>query len=78
MKKSKTTKEQKSLINEMMLFEDGQLSEIDTIKLFSELVQTGIAWRLQGFYGRNAVCLIENEIIDKKGNILVDFNDYLW
>ena len=56
----------------MMDFEQGNLSEFDTIKLFSYLVKTKMAWTLQGFYGRTAHNLIESGVLDKKGNILID------
>jgi len=51
-------------------YENGLLSEQDTIKLFAELIKNGMAWTLQGHYGRTAHTLIENKIIDKRGNIL--------
>jgi hypothetical protein len=59
----------------MMDFEQGSLSEVDSIKLFSFLVKTKMAWTLQGMYGRTAHNLIENGVLDKKGNILVDLAD---
>jgi len=40
-------------------FEQGNLSEEGVLSLFQHLVDTGLAWRLQGSYGRNAQHLIE-------------------
>jgi hypothetical protein len=58
----------------MINWEEGLLSEAGSIILFSELIKSGLAWQLQGTYGREAVSYVENKIIDKKGNILVDVN----
>ena len=44
--------------DELMAFEDGQLDEDQTVELFQRLIDTGLAWQLQGFYGRTAVQLI--------------------
>lgn len=60
----------------MMDFENGQLSEVDSIKLFSYLVKTKMAWKLQGFYGRTAHQLIESGILDRNGNVMIDLEDY--
>jgi hypothetical protein len=36
---------------------------------WSYLIKTGICWSLQGWYGRVASMLIEQEQIDREGNI---------
>jgi hypothetical protein len=61
-------------IGQIIAFENGDLDEADTIRLFSTLVSTGAAWTLQGFYGRTAASLIDNGILDADGNILIDLD----
>jgi hypothetical protein len=48
-----------NLLDAIMAFEQGSLDEESTISLFQHLVDTGMAWKLQGFYGRTAMDLIE-------------------
>ena len=40
-------------------FESGDLSQEGIIELFQNLINSGLAWRLQGSYGRMADKLIE-------------------
>ena len=49
----------KDLTSMLMDYEGGQLDESETVELFQHLIDTGMAWRLQGHYGRTAKALIE-------------------
>jgi hypothetical protein len=46
-------------IDFIMDWEDGQLCPECTIAFFQYLINTGLAWSLQGMYGRMATDLIE-------------------
>lgn len=43
----------------IIAFEQGELDREGVIELFQHLVNTGLAWQLQGSYGRMAADLIE-------------------
>lgn len=47
----------------MMDYEDGTLSNTETLTLFQYLIDTGLAWKLQGHYKRMANALIEKGLI---------------
>lgn len=51
------------LVGAMMAFEEGEASEQEVVDLFQHLVDTGMAWTLQGFYGRTAAALIEAGLV---------------
>jgi hypothetical protein len=51
------------MLDKIIEFENGNLTDEEAIELFQELVDTGLAWKLQGFYGRMASTLIEQGII---------------
>jgi hypothetical protein len=60
----------KNLLNDIMNYEDGMLDTQEILNLFSQLVASGLAWQLQGAYGRQAQSLINQGYLDKEGNIL--------
>lgn len=47
------------LTERIIEFEDGEANQERTIELFQYFIDTGIAWQLQGSYGRMAERLIE-------------------
>lgn len=47
------------LLSGMIAWEDGELTDDEEDVLFQDLVTSGMAWRLQGMYGRRAEALIE-------------------
>ena len=47
------------LTSKIIAYETDALDEAATIELFQHLVDTGMAWKLQGHYGRTAAALIE-------------------
>ena len=53
------------VVGAIMEFEQGSMLDDDIIVLFQHLVDTGMAWSLQGSYGRMARTLIENGAIHK-------------
>lgn len=45
-------------IETIMAYEQGDLSDDETIEMFQKLIDSGDAWKLQGSYGRMAKALI--------------------
>lgn len=58
------------MVGDIMAYEQGDLSDEDTLRLFSHLIKTGLAWTLQGHYGRMAVALMDAGWLNSKGDIL--------
>lgn len=50
-------------LDQIMAYEDGRLDEEGTVALFQDLVNSGLAWKLQGHYGRTARQLIEAGLV---------------
>ena len=47
-------------VDKIMAFEQGNLDEEGVIELFQDLIDSGLAWQLQGSYGRMANALSAN------------------
>jgi hypothetical protein len=54
------------LADRLAAYEDGELPQDEAIALFQYLVDTGLAWKLQGSYGRAAMALIEAGAIQRR------------
>ena len=51
------------MLDQIIAFEDGELDFEDTVELFQHLVDNGMAWQLQGTYGRVAQSMIDAGLI---------------
>lgn len=49
-----------NVVSRIMAYEDGELTHEEVVGLFQELINSGLAWSLQGHYGRMATALIES------------------
>ena len=54
------------LVNRMIQWENGEMTEEEVISLFQELVDNGMAWTLQGIYGKTANDLIGTGLVRRK------------
>lgn len=52
-------------VGAIIAYETGELELDGVVELFQNLVDTGLAWQLQGHYGRTAVALIEAGLVTK-------------
>jgi hypothetical protein len=50
-------------VGQIMAYENSELSEQGIVELFQHLVDSGLAWQLQGSYGRMAKQLIEGGFV---------------
>ena len=55
------------LVGKIMDWESGQMEEEEAIEFFQELINNGMAWSLQGCYGRTAQALINAGHCDPAG-----------
>ena len=57
-------------VSKIIAYENGEMSKGEVISLFQELIDTGLAWKLQGHYGRTAKQMIDAGMVE-----LVDTTD---
>jgi hypothetical protein len=55
-----------SLVEKIMRYEQGEMSEDEVLELFQQLINDGSVWLLQGHYGRMAHSLIEAGMVEPK------------
>jgi hypothetical protein len=53
-------------MDQIIAYENGDLDEDGTVELFQYLVDSGLAWSLQGSYGRMAMRLIEAGLVRER------------
>lgn len=46
-------------IDFIIRFESGEVTEEEVVENFQNMIDSGVVWQLQGFYGRTAAGLIE-------------------
>ena len=52
------------LVQRIIDFETGEMqTEEEVLDFFQDLINTGMAWRLQGYYGRTAASLIDQGLL---------------
>ena len=52
------------IVEQIISFEDGKMeTEEEVVAFFQYLVSTGLAWQLQGSYGRQARAMIEAGLV---------------
>jgi hypothetical protein len=54
------------ITSNIIAFESGELDQDGVIELFQNLVDSGLAWSLQGSYGRTAQALIQAGLVTAK------------
>lgn len=52
-------------IDQIIAYENGDLSFEETVEMFQGLIDTGAAWTLQGSYGRTAAAFIDAGVCSK-------------
>ena len=56
-----------NILNKIETYERGEVSSKEEATFFQELVDSGMAWHLQGHYGRKAAMLIEEGKVKNNG-----------
>lgn len=51
------------MVDQIIRYEEGEMTHEEVVTFFQGLVNTGLAWSLQGHYGRTAMALIEEGLV---------------
>ncbi|MFF8845522.1 hypothetical protein ACF08N_22840 [Streptomyces sp. NPDC015127] len=62
----------KDIAIDIMSYEADELEIDEIVDLFATLIRSGMAWTLQGSYGRTAQTLIDEGIVSPGGDVLVE------
>ncbi len=47
------------MVDKIIRYENGEMNTTEVVEFFQELINNGLAWSLQGHYGRTASQLID-------------------
>ena len=67
--------EMMDLMNRVVQYESEDHSLEWVLQLYADLIATGLAWQLQGRYGREAKAMIDEGLITVQGDIDWDMYD---
>lgn len=62
----------KDIAFDLIAFEADELEIDEIVELFATLIKSGMAWTLQGSYGRTAQELIDQGVISPNGEVLTE------
>lgn len=62
----KSEKGKSDIVGKIMDWESGEMTDEQEVEFFQELIDNGMAWSLQGVYGRTAQGLIDAGLCHKK------------
>lgn len=54
-------------VNKIMAWEAGEMDDQEEVEFFQEIINSGLAWQLQGCYGRRAMQLIGAGLCHRPG-----------
>lgn len=59
------SQESNGLVDQVIRWESGSMSSKEEVEFFQKLVDTGLAWSLQGTYARRAEQLIRDQKVKR-------------
>jgi hypothetical protein len=57
------------IVGDIIEYESGDMTQERAVEFFQKLIDSGLAWKLQGSYGRFAVTLIEAGLCHLPGKV---------